>query len=124
MTFSDTNMLLGVRRPLRRCVLGLISILALVPGIGAAQAAKLAVTDADKAAAFKAAGFKRVGSAWKRCEEETPTASYQAGAIEQVVDLNADGRPEVVITESSLFCHGQSPVRSTGRTTASATPLG
>jgi hypothetical protein len=77
------------------------------PAPTAAAPESMTLTEADKAAAFRALGFKQVGRVWKRCEEETPTASYQAGAIEEVLDLNSDGRPEAVVIESSMFCHGQ-----------------
>lgn len=64
-----------------------------------------APTPAERTAIFKAAGFKQQGDAWRRCEEETPMASSQPGSIE-LVDLNGDGKPEAVVTESSLFCYG------------------
>lgn len=64
------------------------------------------LSDADKAAAFRALGFKQAGREWRRCEEEPRTASSTPGAVEQVLDLNSDGRPEVVITENSSFCYG------------------
>jgi hypothetical protein len=32
------------------------------------------------------------------------------GAIESVRDLNGDGRPEAVVTESSMFCYGNTGV--------------
>jgi hypothetical protein len=67
----------------------------------------MTLTEADKAAAFRALGFKPVGRLWKRCEEETPTTSFRPGAIEEVLDLNGDGRPEAVVTENSMYCHGQ-----------------
>lgn len=69
----------------------------------AAQTAALA--PADEAAAFAAAGFTRLDGAWRACEDPG-TASYTPGAIEQVTDLNGDGRPEAIITESSGFCYG------------------
>ena len=69
----------------------------------AAQSAGL--TPADEAAAFTAAGFTRIDGAWRACEDPG-TASYQAGAIEQVADLNGDGRPEAIIAEHSGFCYG------------------
>jgi len=71
--------------------------------VGTGSAAELA--PADRAAVFKAAGFKQQGDAWRRCEEETPTASSQPGSIE-LKDLNGDGAPEAIVTESSLFCYG------------------
>lgn len=77
------------------------------PPTGSGSTGGLALSDADRAAVLKAAGFKPSRGVWRRCEEETPTASYQQGAVEEVLDLNSDGRPEAVITESSLICYGQ-----------------
>ena len=76
------------------------------PSPASAPTSGLALSEAGKAAVLRAAGFKSSGRVWRRCEEETPTASYQPGAVEEVLDLNGDGRPEVVVTESSLFCYG------------------
>jgi len=73
--------------------------------IAARGATPAALAAADRAAVFKAAGFQERGGRYIRCEEETPTASYVPGAIE-VADLNGDGRPEAWVTESSLFCYG------------------
>ena len=67
--------------------------------------AQTVLSPADQTAAFRAAGFTRVGSAWHGCDDPG-TASYTPGAIESVVDLNGDGRPEAVITESSTYCYG------------------
>jgi len=78
-----------------------------MPSPAATAAGSMTLTEADKAAAFRLMGFKRVGRVWKRCDEDPPTASYTPGAIEEVLDLNGDGRPEAVITEGSLFCYGQ-----------------
>jgi hypothetical protein len=66
---------------------------------------KDALTPADRAAVFKAAGFKARGDTWIRCEEDPSTASYMPGRIE-VDDLNGDGNPEVWVKESSTFCYG------------------
>jgi hypothetical protein len=74
-----------------------------IPAAALAQAASLA--PADEAAAFAAAGFTRVGGQWRACEDPD-SPSYQAGAIEQVVDLNGDGRPEAIIAEHSGYCYG------------------
>ena len=60
---------------------------------------------ADRAAVFKAAGFKQKAETYVRCEEDPPTASYQPGRIE-AADLNSDGQPEAWVFESSLFCYG------------------
>jgi hypothetical protein len=83
-----------------RCTLAVGLLLA--PAIALAQAA---LSPADTAAAFEAAGFARIGNEWRACEDPG-TASYSPGAIESVADVNGDGLPEAVITESSLFCHG------------------
>ncbi len=69
--------------------------------------APMTLTEIEKAGVFRAAGFKPVGREWKRCVEETPTLSYRAGVIDEVLDLNGDGRPEAVVTEGSLYCYGQ-----------------
>jgi hypothetical protein len=70
-----------------------------------AAAAPMQLSAADKAAAFTAARFKLVNGQWHGCGDPG-TASYQAGAIDSVSDLNGDGRPEVVITEGSTYCFG------------------
>ena len=59
---------------------------------------------ADEAAAFKAAGFTKRGGTWRNCDDPTPTSA--AGQIDQVTDLNGDGRPEVVIIEGGTYCYG------------------
>jgi hypothetical protein len=67
--------------------------------------AQSVLAPADEAAAFTAAGFKRVDGQWRACEDPG-TASYSRGAIEQVADLNGDGRPEAFISEGSSYCYG------------------
>ena len=61
---------------------------------------------ADEAAAFKAAGFKQHGKAWKACDD--PSAGYEPGRIQEVKDLNGDGQPEAIITEGGTYCFGHS----------------
>ena len=63
------------------------------------------LSDSDRAAAFEAAGFKQVAGQWRACEAPEDSI-YTAGEIEQIVDLNGDGRPEAIITEGSTFCYG------------------
>jgi hypothetical protein len=63
------------------------------------------VTEADKTAAFRAAGFKKVGSQWKSACDDPGTTSYTPGQTE-VQDLNGDGRPEIWITEGGTYCYG------------------
>lgn len=65
----------------------------------------LKLTPADTAAAFRAAGFTRAGGQWKACGDPG-TTSYSPGAIEQVADLNGDGRPEAIVTEGGTYCFG------------------
>ncbi len=74
----------------------------------AALAGTNALSPSDEAAAFKAAGFKQHGKQWKACKDAS--ASYVPGAIEQVQDINGDGRPEAVITEGSTTCFGDTGV--------------
>ena len=62
------------------------------------------LSPADEAAAFKAAGFKLKGKQWRACDDPSP--SYTPGAVGEVRDLNGDGLPEVVLTESSTLCYG------------------
>lgn len=59
---------------------------------------------ADKAAIFKAAGFKAKGDTFTRCEDDV-TASHMPGFIE-MQDLNGDGTAEAFVRESSTFCYG------------------
>ena len=73
--------------------------------IAAPALAQPALAPPDEAAAFAAAGFTRIDGTWRACEDPG-TASYQAGVIEQVTDLNGDGRPEAVIAEHSGYCYG------------------
>ena len=67
-------------------------------------AAPAKLSPADEAAAFKAAGFKLKGKQWRGCDDPSP--SYTPGAVGEVRDLNGDGLPEVVLTEGSTSCYG------------------
>ena len=61
---------------------------------------------ADQAAIFVAAGFTAAADGhYRRCEEEIPMASSMPGQI-RFEDLNGDGVAEAWVTESSLFCYG------------------
>jgi len=79
--------------------------LAVVAALAGAPASAAELPPAERAAVFKAAAFKPRGSQFVRCEEEPPTASYVPGQIE-LADLNGDGKPEAWVTESSVFCYG------------------
>jgi hypothetical protein len=73
----------------------------------AAGASATKLSPGDEAAAFKAAGFTRRGNTWRSTDCGDPgTASHTPGAIDKVVDLNGDGRPEVIITEGGAYCYG------------------
>ena len=50
-----------------------------------------------------AGGFKHDGKAWKGCEG---SSSVDKDGVE-IKDLNGDGRPEAVITDSSTECYGK-----------------
>lgn len=77
-------------------------MLTLAPSLAAATPT---LSAADQAAAFKAAGFKRIGQQWRSCGDPGGPA-YTPGAIDQVKDLNGDGRPDAIISEGSSFCFG------------------
>ncbi len=62
------------------------------------------LSPADEAAAFKAAGFKLKGKQWGACNDPSP--SYTPGEVQEARDLNGDGRPEAILTESSTSCYG------------------
>ncbi|MCP3732481.1 hypothetical protein M9978_18825 [Sphingomonas sp. MG17] len=67
--------------------------------------AQAQLSSVDRAAAFRAAGFKQVSGQWRACD--APRGSvYEPGKIEEIRDLNGDGRPEAIITEGSSFCYG------------------
>lgn len=66
-----------------------------------ALAAGPTLTPTDTAKAFKAAGFKLQGKQWVSCA---------AGELAEVRDINGDGQPEAIITESGIACHGQAEV--------------
>lgn len=83
-----------------------LTVLAAIAAVAsAAPPAPSQLSTADQAAAFRAAGFALKGKQWQACGDPG-TMSYTPGAIEQVKDLNGDGRPEAVITEGSTYCFG------------------
>ena len=69
-------------------------------------AAASSVPAAEQAAIFTAAGFTRAHGKWHTDCDQPDQGSYEPGAIETYRDLNADGRPEAVVTEGSGFCYG------------------
>ncbi len=62
---------------------------------------------ARDAAIFRAAGFKQTRRGWESgCDDPSLGAVYDAGRIEQVKDLNGDGRPEALVIEGGSYCYG------------------
>jgi len=82
---------------------------ALILAVAAPALAQVQLASADQAAAFRAAEYKRVGTQWRACDDPG-TDSYSPGQIDEVRDLNGDGRPEALISESSTFCYGNTGV--------------
>jgi hypothetical protein len=79
------------------------------PATGAppgSQVAAATLQAGDEAAAFKAAGFKKRGNAWRSGCDDPGTASYVPGHIDQVADLNGDGLPDVLLSEGGTYCYG------------------
>ncbi|CAG0959604.1 hypothetical protein MTYP_00650 [Methylophilaceae bacterium] len=90
--------------------LGWAGMLGMVMGCGshalAESPAAIALTDAEQAAVFKAAGFTLKGKEWRACDTGDSGAPYEPGTIQEVRDLNGDGRPEAVVTEGGTYCYG------------------
>lgn len=84
---------------MRLAVIGLSALATAV----SAQAGEMSAD--ESAVAFEAAGFTRTRGEWRACDDPG-TASYTPGQIEQIGDLNQDGRPEAIITEGSIYCYG------------------
>ena len=63
----------------------------------------------DEAAAYRVAGFNKVGKQWRACED-SESLSYEAGKIEKIDDFNQDGKLDALITESSAMCYGNAGV--------------
>jgi hypothetical protein len=76
------------------------SALLLAAAALAAPAAAQELSAADRAAA----GFKKVGDAYMRCDDiATESGTW---AFLELADLNGDGSPEAWGRESSTFCYG------------------
>ncbi len=70
----------------------------------------ISLTDVEQSAVFKAAGFTLKGKEWRACDTGDSGAPYDPGTIQEVRDLNGDGRPEVVVTEGGTYCYGHAGV--------------
>ncbi|MCY1277429.1 hypothetical protein D9M69_171800 [compost metagenome] len=88
-----------------KAIVWLICASAALPS-AAALAASTQLSPADQAAAFTAAGFILKGQQWSSGCDDPGTTSYTPGSIDQVLDLNGDGRPEAVISEGGTYCYG------------------
>ncbi len=86
--------------------IGFVRLLALAVFAPIVLASASTLSDADRDAAFRAAGFTQKGDQWRSACEDPGTPSYTPGAIETVRDLNGDGRPEAVVTEGGTYCYG------------------
>lgn len=82
-----------------RTIVAMGLALAVAPHVSAKPAGE------DMSAAYKAAGFRLQKGQWRKCDDPG-TASYTAGELEKVGDLNGDGFPEAVVTEGSAYCYG------------------
>jgi hypothetical protein len=83
----------------------LVLAVLLVSGF-AAQAwgqAAAGLSDADRAAVFKAAGAVQRDGKWIICGDDP---SPSGASIDEVRDLNGDGRLEAVVSEGGTFCYG------------------
>lgn len=61
----------------------------------------------ERAQIFRAAGFHLKGGKWRSDQCDGPESpSYSPGKIEMLGDLNRDGRPEALVTETSAMCYG------------------
>ena len=64
---------------------------------------------AERAAVFKAAGAtKQKDGRWVICTDDPQTSG---ASLDEVRDLNGDGRPEAVVNEDGTFCNGASGTR-------------
>lgn len=71
--------------------------------VALAPAQALAQSPADRAAAFKAAGFAPKAGRYPACDPSQ--------ALEIVIrDLNGDGRPDALITDAGIECYGRDEV--------------
>lgn len=68
-----------------------------------AEDAGSALGEVDRMAVFKAAGAVQRKGRWMMCADDPNTSG---ATIENVRDLNGDGRPEAVVVEGGTFCYG------------------
>lgn len=92
----------------------LLGVVCLVVPAGRDAAAALVVeseallNDADRTAVLKAAGAQPRKGKWVICEPPAEAGAPAPAGVEigTVHDLNGDGRPEAVVTDSGTYCYG------------------
>jgi hypothetical protein len=68
------------------------------------KASVAALSAADRAAIFKAAGAKRIAPGkWRMC---TDGPKQDPARIDSARDVNGDGRPDAFVSEGGIFCYG------------------
>jgi hypothetical protein len=91
------------RKPHRHALAALAMAMALAASVPVPTYA--APAGPADAALFRAAGLKQSGRIWiSGCNDSGEPPS--PATIEERRDLNGDGRPEAVITESGSYCYG------------------
>jgi hypothetical protein len=93
--------------PCSRSLAFVAAIVLATPQASLAQAAG-ELSAADRAAVFEAAGAtKQKGGRWVICTDDPQARA----SIDEVRDLNGDGRPEAVVNEGGTYCNGASGTR-------------
>lgn len=87
---------------------GLVLCFFISGAMAQSSAANLELSETDRMAVFKAAGAVKQNGKWIICAPPADSgAPESAGAtIETVQDLNGDGRPEAIVTDSGIYCYG------------------
>jgi hypothetical protein len=87
--------------------MGALGLALMMPPAGA-DSANLTLSEADKVAIFKSVGAVQRKGRWLMCDPPADSgAPASEGAIfDTVRDLNGDGHPEVVISDSGTYCYG------------------
>jgi hypothetical protein len=75
----------------------------LIFALAQAAAPAPALSAPERTAIYRAAGATRIGGGWSLCADDP---RKEPAAIEPQGDLNRDGRPEVIVTQSGMFCYG------------------
>jgi len=73
----------------------------------AAAAAAGTTTSGEDRAIFRSAGLTYNKGSWRSDCGDPGTPSYRGGAIERIGDINGDGLADVLVTEESSYCYGQ-----------------